>query len=523
MDNFFGNDRKNEEKNLENDFESTEAKEAKTAASEQPATSDVQNNYTWQQASPPPPTNNEGEQPLNGQQGSSSYPYNNYPYTQNNSYPYNRPPINSENRYGGGAPPPPTKKPGAGSKVLAVFVAIAILIAGAGIGYSLNFGGKPIGESSTNEDFTGINDGPTINFNQTPSPDSTTSPSGEFGPSDVYQKIKETSVGLLVYSDKSQNVYTEGSGVILGEDENNEYTYIITCAHVISDANIYVRVQMHDATEYEAEIVGYDERTDTGVVRIKATGLKAAEFGDSDLVQVGQTVYAIGNPGGIEFAGSFTSGMVSALDRPISSSQSSYTMECIQHQAAINPGNSGGALVNAFGQVVGINSAKLVAGYEGMGFAVPSKVFKPVVEQIIANGYVPNRPKLGITYAPASAFRTYFVVLQIKELPAGSIVIQGITNDSSLVDTDIKVNDMIVAVNGEDLITTDQLPALIEKSKVGDKLRLKIVRVAEDYTLTEFEETVTLVEDKGTAGFAEEATGEQEDPFEEFSFPFDFP
>lgn len=467
----------------------------------------------------PPDSNPQG----NGDTGRQSYPYNNaYPYNgQNGGYHYTPPPPYQPPQYGGPGPFGPQKK-SSGTKILAVVVAFAIFAASAGLWLSLR---ADIDSGETTTEYNGgIDNGPSVNFNQTPISEATTSPAGELSPGEVYKKIKESSVGLLVYSNQTQELYTEGSGVILGEDTNGEYTYIITCAHVISDSDVFVRVQLHNVTEYNAQVIGYDNRTDTGVIRIKANGLKAAEFGDSSLVEVGQTIYAIGNPGGVEFAGSFTSGMVSALDRPISSSQSSYTMECIQHQAAINPGNSGGALVNAYGQVIGINSSKLVAGYEGMGFAVPSKVFQGVVQQLITNGYVPNRPKLGITYAPASAFKTYFVVLKIKDLPAGSIVIQGIASDSSLVGTKIQVNDMIIAVNGKDLATTDQLPALIEQSKVGDQLTLKIVRVAQDYSVSEFEETITLVEDKGNVPFVQEAettTQITPDPFDEFTFPYD--
>ncbi|MDR1630360.1 MAG: trypsin-like peptidase domain-containing protein [Oscillospiraceae bacterium] len=471
----------------------------------------------------PAGTNEQGGGQNSGQPYAS---YNNaYPYNdQNNGYPYSqqppayRPPSYQPPQYGAGGIGP--KKKGAGTRVLAVLVAFAILAAGAGLGYSLRTGGR---ENTTAYE-GGIENAPSINFNQTPAPEATTSPKGELEPSEVYKKIRESSVGLLVYSTQTRGLFTEGSGVILGEDTDGVYTYIITCAHVISEPDVSVRIQLHNATEYDAQVIGYDNRTDTGVVRIKANGLKAAEFADSSMVQVGQTVYAIGNPGGVEFAGSFTSGMVSALDRPISSSQSRYTMECIQHQAAINPGNSGGALVNAYGQVIGINSSKLVAGYEGMGFAVPSKVFQGVVDQIIANGYVPNRPKLGISYAPASAFQTYYMVLKMKDLPAGSLVIQAIASDSSLVGTQIRVNDMIIAVNGENLATVDQLPTLIENAKVGDHLRLKIARVEQDYSVTEFEETITLVEDRGSVPFSQDSettTAASPDPFEDFTFPND--
>ena len=125
-------------------------------------------------------------------------------------------------------------------------------------------------------------------------------------------------------------------------------------------------------------------------------------------------------------------------------------MICIQHTAAINPGNSGGALVNSLGQVIGINSMKIVStDYEGMGFAVPSKIFQEIFNQIVKNGYVPNRPKLGIKYLPASSYQNLSIVVQLKELPAGTIVIEEISPDSSLYNSKVQVKDLIIAVNGK--------------------------------------------------------------------------
>ncbi|MBR3767431.1 MAG: trypsin-like peptidase domain-containing protein [Clostridia bacterium] len=320
---------------------------------------------------------------------------------------------------------------------------------------------------------------------------------GEMTPKSIFNKVLPSSVGILVY-DNSKTLASEGSGVLFQESNDNKYTYIITCAHVISDSSGYIRVQAHDGSEYDADVVGYDARTDIGVIKIEKTGFTLAEIGDSSKIAVGDYVYAIGNPGGVEFANSFTNGIVSALDRPVNSSATGYTTECIQHTAAINPGNSGGALVNSFGQVVGINSMKIVADeYEGMGFAVPSSVFVEIVNEIMEHGYVSNRPKLGITYVAATEYSSYGMFVAIKGLPSGSIVIHEISSDSSLVGTDVKKGDMIYAVNGKDLDDPSYLSELIEESNVGDKLTLSIIRIHEDYTFDDFKVTVTLVEDRG--------------------------
>ncbi len=343
-----------------------------------------------------------------------------------------------------------------------------------------------------------------LETNASPVTDDVPNAEGELAPKAIYKKVLPSSVGIMVY-DKSKTLASEGSGVVFKESKDGKYTYIITCAHVINDATGKIRVQLSDSSEYEAVVVGYDTRTDIGVIRITASGLQLAEIGDSSMIEVGDPVYAIGNPGGVEFANSFTNGMVSALDRPVNSSSTGYTTECIQHTAAINPGNSGGALVNAFGQVIGINSMKIVADeYEGMGFSVPSSVFVKIVNEILENGYVTNRPKLGITYVPASEYSTYGMFVAIKGLPAGTIVIYEIAEDSALAGTKAEKGDMIIAANGVELDDPSYLSKLIETMNVGDKLTLTLVRLFEDYSSEEFDVTVTLVEDRGNTIIAQE-------------------
>ena len=178
----------------------------------------------------------------------------------------------------------------------------------------------------------------------------------------------------------------EGSGIIFSEDG-----YIVTNAHVVDGATS-LKAILSDGTTYEAELVGSDTLTDLAVLKIDATGLQAAEFGSSEDLRVADQVMAIGNPGGYQLNSSVTIGYVSALNRAISNSSTGYTMEYIQTDAAINPGNSGGALVNQYGQVVGINSAKISAtGYEGLGFAIPAETAQPVISDLIEYGYVKDR------------------------------------------------------------------------------------------------------------------------------------
>lgn len=351
---------------------------------------------------------------------------------------------------------------------------------------------------------------------------STTGADGELTAKGVYEKVKESSVGILVYSSSAYNntaLAGQGSGIIIGEDSSGAYTYIVTCAHVISDGGS-VKVQLFDETQYDATVVGYDTRTDVGVLRIRANGLSAAELGDSDSLSVGETVYAIGNPGGVAFAGSFTNGMVSAISRPIDSAIG-YEMLCIQHTAAINPGNSGGALVNAYGQVVGMNSSKIAnTSYEGMGFSVPSITLKEVFGEIVENGYVTNRAKLGINYFPASSNQMYSMIVGANHLPAGTIVIQSIASDGALVNTDVQQGDMIVKVNGKELDSTETLADMIEDASVGDEMTLTICRVdtKNNYALSEFDVKVTLVEDKGNTATESTTQNSYYNPFGAYGY-----
>lgn len=310
----------------------------------------------------------------------------------------------------------------------------------------------------------------------------------------VAEKASPSVVGVMTYV--NGQLSGEGSGVAMSVDSSGKYTYIITCAHVISDKGVTYGILTSSKKNYEAELVAYDVRTDIGVLKVEATDIPLAEFGDSKSLKVGEPVYAIGNPGGSEFFGSFTDGIVSAIDRSISGT---YTMTCIQHNAAINPGNSGGALVNSAGQVIGINSSKIAAtDYEGMGFAVPMSIVKPVVDSLIQYKYVPNRPKLGIEYASVSAYQLYSMVVAIKGLPSGSLVIAGISSDSSLANTDAQVGDLIIAVNGKPMDSSDVLLDMISTGAVGDTLTLTLCRVENrTYQTKTFDVTITLIEDKG--------------------------
>lgn len=435
-------------------------------------------------------------------------PYSSQPYS---SYNYSQPVY-----YQQPSTPPQAPKSKKGMKVFVACIAVLIV-------FALGFGAASIVKSINKADpdekeIENIVEGlPEVSINESPVSPTGISKGGILTPAQIAAKLAPSNVGIVVYTRNSNSSAGEGSGVIMGEDESGTYTYIITCAHVISDAGISARVQLDNGTTYDAEIVGFDTRTDLGVLKIKAKGLPAAEFGNSSALVVGDPVYAIGNPGGVELFGSFTSGYVSSIDRPVNS-EIGYTMKSIQHSAAISPGNSGGMLVNAYGQVIGINSQKIAAtDYEGIGFAIPISSAKDIIENLINHGYVPDRPMLGITYYPVSASAQYSMIAQIKGLPAGTLIINEIDPEGALANTEARQYDMITEVDGKPLTTADVLLERIDNGKVGDKMILTLCRVNSNYSIDEFELEIALVEDKGGSEPITTTQAYYIDPFEYFN------
>ena len=486
--------------------------------------------------------------PYTGQQNGNANPYSNQgqynPYRQRYDGQAQRPaaPYQQQYRqpYGNPAPAPEQNAPApqkknTGKKVFAVLIALILVIALAVAGVSIKRG---LGAKNNTDD---SNSGITSQQN----PDSSSKSESDEGSGvkiavasasadknalttdAIAEKARESCAGVLVYTNAdSSSAAGQGSGILVpiesSADDSKKYTYVLTCAHVIDDSNVSVKVQLEDGTAYDAEVVGYDVKTDVGVLRIQASGLPVCEIGDSSALKVGSSVYAVGNPGGIEFFGSFTDGIVSAIDRPISS-EIGYTMSCIQHTAAINPGNSGGALVNAYGQVIGINSQKIAsASYEGMGFAIPINQAVKIADDLISYGYVKDRAKIGITYYPLSTSTQYSMIARYNNLPSGALIIKSISPDSSLAGTQVKQYDMIIAVNGEDLDKADVLLEKIDNGKAGDTLTLTIGRINNDYTVQTFDVKVTLIEDKGSAGEAETTTQPNLYPFGSDGFGFNF-
>ncbi len=302
------------------------------------------------------------------------------------------------------------------------------------------------------------------------------------------EKVSDSVVGILCYSDDvpdqadTTTASSQGSGIIFSQDG-----YVITNAHVIGNSKTAyaIRVVTSDGKVYKAGVVGYDSRTDIAVLKMDdAKGLTPATFGDSSQLEVGQDIIVVGNPGGLDYQNTTTKGVISALDRKLSTSS---LTKYIQTDAAINPGNSGGPLVNYYGQVVGITTSKIVSEtYEGMGFAIPSQTVKNIVDTLVKNGYVEGRVKIGISGIAVTSDQA-----SNYNIPQG-IYVQSIVSGGPCDGTSLKEGDIITEVDGETITSFADVYAILETHKPGDKIKVKYYSSSSG----DGEVEITLQEDK---------------------------
>ncbi|KAF1682153.1 S1C family serine protease [Veillonella sp. R32] len=265
-----------------------------------------------------------------------------------------------------------------------------------------------------------------------------------------------------------------GSGVII-----DKAGYIVTNYHVVAQANNKkVTVSLSDGSSQEGAIVGVDPLTDLAVVKIAPPdNMPVATLGDSDQLQVGEPAIAIGNPLGLEFQGSVTAGVISALHRTVDMESQRFPL--IQTDAAINPGNSGGALVNADGDVVGINSEKIAhTGVEGMGFSIPINEVKPIVKELIEKGKV-VRPYLGLGLLDKSTAAKYG--LQLKK---DGLLVARVYSDGPAANSDISEGDLIVAVGEKSMTNLMELKQILDSHKPGESLELTVLSNGAERTVT---------------------------------------
>lgn len=291
----------------------------------------------------------------------------------------------------------------------------------------------------------------------------------------AYSKSGGTSYGAYYgfnfgEGSSAEQLSGEGSGVIATSDG-----YIITNHHVVEGASS-LKVTLPSSDTYDAKVIGSDSVTDLALLKIEATNLDAAEFGSSGDLQVGDRVMAVGNPGGSEFQSSVTFGYVSALNRTITTS-TEYKMTCIQTDAAINPGNSGGALVNSQGQVVGINSSKIVdTSYEGLGFAIPIDTALPIINDLRENGYVKNRAVLGLSGQFVDSMTAQYYGLS-KGYYVDSV------NNASAKEAGLKRGDVITKVDDTEITSANALTSQLTQKSPGDTVTLTVDRDGKTLTM----------------------------------------
>ena len=391
-------------------------------------------------------------------------------YSRNNNYNYGgttfyaRPPKQKKNKKKGAF--------GAGTVIAAALLA-AVIGAGSGIA-AVTLSSK--NGSNTSSPITSSVSGSNVNINIDETAESVVEA--------VAKKVTPSVVGIRTttsvrsFFGSSNESTGEGSGVVYSADG-----YIITNYHVISGAvtnksgsKIEVFTDTLDSDSYEATVVGYNISTDLAVIKINAKGLTPAEFSDSSKLKVGQYVITVGNPGGLEFMDSVTYGVISGLNRVVSSDSD---VKLIQTDAAINPGNSGGALVNTKGQLVGINSSKIVSEeFEGMGFAIPSNTVAEICKNIIEKQNDPE-PYLGISVSE----KYNSSVLKYYGYPSGAVV-SSVADGSPADNAGLAKGDIITEFSGTKITEYSMLESLLQKCKPGDQVSVKIYRSGRYYSTT---------------------------------------
>ena len=282
----------------------------------------------------------------------------------------------------------------------------------------------------------------------------------------IYDKVipSVASISCVLQSSATSS----GTGIVMSQDG-----YIITNYHVIEGAE-QIFVLLEDDATYQASLVGGDETTDLAVLKIDATGLTPAEFGNSDALRVGDVVVAIGDPLGSELRGTMTDGIVSAINRDLNLSGRQMTL--IQTNAALNSGNSGGPLINCYGQVIGINTMKMSsysstsATVEGLGFAIPITAAKPILDELISQGYVSGRPAIGIQGQTLDLRTQVFF-----HMPSG-VVITAVEPGSDAEAKGLEPDDVIVGFNDTAISSLEDLVAAKNDLGSGDVVTLTIYR-----------------------------------------------
>lgn len=409
---------------------------------------------------------------------------NNWQYDYSNGY--------SQQPYGQPAPVAPDmppeqpenkqKKKHSGARKFLGAVALVVVCAMAGVGGGV-LGAALMKNSSGPVVYKAVQDDTTTSAN------ATAANNDALTIAQIAEKVGPSVVEVTTGGVQTNGIFTQyvtegaGSGVIISEDG-----YILTNNHVVEGQST-VKVTTSDKQEYNATIVGTDEKTDIAVLKIDASGLTPAVIGDSDSLVVGETAVAVGNPLGT-LGGTVTDGIISALDREVT--VNNQTMTLLQMSAAVSPGNSGGGLFNEKGELVGIVNAKSGGSdVEGIGFAVPINTAMEVAEELIANGYVSGRPALGIQVIAITDLQT---AMQAGVSQLG-VYVQSVDQGSAAEKAGLQVGDLFVSVDGTAVSSTSDVTNVLDQHQVGDTIEVQVVRGKQVLTLN-----VTLQEK--TAGTA---------------------
>ena len=411
--------------------------------------------------------NNNAFSSESAQQSSNSYSYS---FEQSAAQPQPSAPAPEQKKMGGKA-----------GKIVALLLACALVGGGSGFGAAAlmqkNTSAQPQSTTQASSDASVMLEGK----RQTAALQVASIDTGTvLTPSEVYAQNVNSTVGITTsittnYFGYQTTAAAAGSGFILTQDG-----YILTNYHVVENSNS-ITVTTYDGTAYDAQLIGYDESNDIAVLKVDATDLTPVVLGDSDTLNVGDTVVAIGNPLG-ELTFSLTTGAVSALNRPVTFSTGT-TMNLIQTDCAINSGNSGGALFNLYGEVIGITNAKYSsssssseASIDNIGFAIPIDQVRSIFESIITNGYI-VKPYIGVTVSDVSSES------QSYGLPQGAAV-RSVTENGPAAEAGLQENDIITTVNGETITGSNDLVKLVTSSSAGDTLELTVYRQGQTLTLT---------------------------------------
>lgn len=319
---------------------------------------------------------------------------------------------------------------------------------------------------------TGTTDSLQLQLHHAPETIANTPQAGGLSLQEIYSKAIPSVVSIICISQTGQS---SGTGVVLSSDG-----YIVTNCHVVDGAES-IDVLFSDQQTRSASLIGMDVVSDLAVLYVQASDLQPAEFGDSSSLQVGDLAVAIGDPLGVELRGTMTDGIISAINRDISTG--GRTMTLIQTNAALNSGNSGGPLLNCFGQVIGVNTMKIGdymsdAGVEGLGFAIPSTTVKDIVDQLISQGYVSGRPSLGLSTEDISAFYQLYY-----RLPQG-LYITNVDRSSDAAAKGVCPGDILLQIDGVRVTSGDTLQTLLYSYTAGDTVTAVFYRSGNQYSVT---------------------------------------